>query len=130
VWPLSSLQNKQNDLLGGAPNLPLKLRLPSLSEQMVGMCFAKMAAESLPVVLTNPVIVSLFPHPVMGYGYLGHVLDGIFFRSPWRLQCTYGTLPSFDGNHYRPLCTHPSFTIAFQGNEEASLQNTRRLVLA
>jgi hypothetical protein len=104
--------------------------LPFLSKQVAEMYFAKTGAESLTVVLIDPAIGSFFPHPVMGYGCFRHALDGIFLLSPWRLQCTCGILPSFEGNHYQPLCTHPSFVITFQENDEASWHNTEWLALA
>jgi hypothetical protein len=94
------------------------------------MCYAKIAAESMPIVLTNRVIGSSFPHLVMGYGFFGHVLDLIFLRSPWRLWCICGTLPFFEGNHYQTLCTCPFSAVTLQGSEEVSLQNTGQLVLA
>jgi hypothetical protein len=93
------------------------------------MCYVNVVAESLPVVLTDPVTGPSFPHLVMGYGCFEHVLDGTFLRSARRLWCIYGTLPLFGRNHYRPLCTHPFSVVTFQGSDEASLQNTRQLVL-
>jgi hypothetical protein len=76
---------------------------PFLSKQVVRMCYAKVAAKSLPVVLTDPVTGPSFPHLVMGYGCIKHVLDGTFLRSPRRLWCICGTLPFFGGNRYSPL---------------------------
>jgi hypothetical protein len=114
----------------GAPNLPPKLWPPLLSEQVVGMCYAKIVVESLHIDPTDPVTGPSFPHPMMSYGCFGHVLDGIFLQSPWRLWCICGTLPFFGENHYQPLCTCPFSAVTFQGSEEASLQNIGQLVLA
>jgi hypothetical protein len=58
------------------------------------MCFVKIAAQSLPVVLIDPMTGSPFPQPVMGYRCFEHDLDGTFLRSPGGFGVSVELFPS------------------------------------